>query len=169
MQTRRAPSGVPARLRPAALVGGLALVAAVAAGAVAQGRLLLHGCLPGDAFGTLGLRLALLRDAADCPAGTYGLGATSRGAVLVLSVALPVLALHLVLAACGLGLLVVIRRALRVLARVLREVTGRFRDAFVPVHGAPVARPVLPAVVARRVHARAGLLTWSHRGPPALA
>ncbi|WP_448631272.1 hypothetical protein [Cellulomonas soli] len=169
MHTRRAPSGVPARRAPLVLAGGIALAAAVAVGAATQGRLLLHGCLPGDAFGTFGLRLALLRDAADCPAGTYGMGAASRGAVVLLSVALPVLVLHLVLAACGLGLLVLGRRALQALGQVLRDVAGRVRGRLRPAPLGRGTRPVLPAVVVPRVRARAGLLTWSHRGPPAVA
>ncbi|GAA3794997.1 hypothetical protein CSO01_24380 [Cellulomonas soli] len=158
---------MPARPLTLVLLAGLALVAAVGSVAVAQGRLLLHGCLPVDAFGTFGLRFALLQDVADCPAGTYGLGAAPRGAVVLLSVALPILALHLVLAACGLGLLAVVRRGLQAIAQVLRVVTRRVRVAL-PELVVREARLLLPAPVVHRVRARAGLLTWSHRGPPAL-
>lgn len=166
---RAFPGSLRAPARPLPVVVGtvLALAAAVVAGAFAQGRLLLHGCLPADAFGTLGVRLALLRDAAECPAGTYGLGAAPRGAVVLLSVALPVLALHLVLAAFGLGLLTVVRRALRSLADVLRAVAHR-RPPETPAPAAIAVQRLMPAPVVRHLQARAGMLTWSHRGPPAL-
>lgn len=167
MRAYRGSLRAPARPLPVVVAGVLTLVLAIVVGAFAQGRLLLHGCLPADAFGTLGVRLALLRDAAECPAGTYGLGAAPRGAVVLLSVALPVLALHLVLAACGLGLLTVVRRALRGIAGVLGAVAHRL-PAGSPARVAPTTRRLLPAPVVRHLRARAGMLTWSHRGPPAL-
>lgn len=100
-----------ARLRPH-VVGALGTVLAVLSVVLGtQGRVLLHQCVTADGpLAALGVRMAVLRSAAECPEGALGLGAASTGAVVLLSVALPVLATHLLLAACGLGLGVVTRR-----------------------------------------------------------
>jgi hypothetical protein len=101
----------PDALRPHVLgaLGTALAVLSVVLGA--QGRVLLHQCVTADGpLAALGVRMAVLRSAAECPEGALGLGAASTGAVLLLSVALPVLAAHLLLAACGLGLGVVTRR-----------------------------------------------------------
>lgn len=112
----RAPGSAPAHL-----TGALgAVLAAASVVLVTQGRVLLHGCVAADGpLAALGLRFAVLRSADECPEGTLGLGAASQGAVLLLSVAVPVVAAHLLLAACGLGLGVVARRAWSAAGRVL--------------------------------------------------
>ncbi|MBO3084997.1 hypothetical protein [Cellulomonas fengjieae] len=150
MTTRRGQHGAAARLSlvvPLVLAG----LAAVVAG---QGRVLLHDCVSaGGALGPLGLRLAVLRDAADCPEGAYGLGPMSQGAVVLLSVAVPVAALYLVLTACGIGLGALLVRA----ARQVRLLVGRaLRGALRP------ARP-LPVDTRVRLVPRAFVASWTER------
>jgi hypothetical protein len=132
-----------------------------------QGRVLLHDCVSGGVFGSLGLRLAVLQDVADCPEGAYGLGGVSRGAVVLLSVALPVLVGYLLLTACGVGLSALLVRAARQARTMLRAVLPRLASDASPVpvrHGSlvAVARPSVP---------RARMLVGSiaRRGPPTLA
>ncbi len=100
----------------------------VTVGVVAQGRVVLHDCVSaGGPFGAMALRLAVLQDAADCPEGSYGMGTVSRGAVLLLSVALPVLVGYALLAACGVGLSALVVRAARQARVLLRSVLPRLR------------------------------------------
>lgn len=119
-----APVVQRARLRPDLrphLLGALAvLLSALSVVLAAHGRVLLHQCVAADGpLASLGVRMAVLRSAAECPEGTLGLGAASTGAVLLLSVAVPVVVLHLLLAACGLGLGVVLRRGAAAVAALL--------------------------------------------------
>lgn len=151
-------SGARARVTAAGVLLTLAALVLV------QGRVALHSCLPAGEFAPFGLQLALLRDAAQCPAGTYGLGSTSTGAVLVLSIGLPALAAHLVLAACGLGIRQVVGRCLTTVASAGRR-TLVVTVARVHV---PAVRPAtVPVAAAPRVLTEhIAMHTWSHRGPP---
>lgn len=129
------------------VLGALAvLLAAASVVLAAHGRVLLHQCVAADGpFASLGVRMAVLRSAAECPEGTLGLGAASTGAVLLLSVAIPVVVVHLLLAACGLGLGVVLRRGAAAVAALLVA-------HLLP----PVAAVGLPVVAGRRVLPGAG-------------
>ena len=134
------------RARPTG-AAGTALGAALAVASVVlvtQGRVLLHQCVVADGpLASLGVRLALLRSAAECPDGTLGLGSASQGAVLLLSVTAPLVAAHLLLAACGLGLGTVVRRGVAVAVLLLQRLLPA-----VPGPGTVVlpARVAVPAV-----------------------
>lgn len=151
-----------ARLSLAAAVAFAGLAAVVAA----QGRVLLHDCVSaGGALGPLGLRLSVLRDAADCPEGAYGLGTVSQGAVVLLSAAAPVVALYVLLTACGVGLSALLLRA----ARQVRALAGRaLRGVLRTVRPLPVhARTrLLPGVVVPTWTERALVGGIARRGPP---
>lgn len=144
-----------------------ALLTAGSAGVLSQGRVLLHQCVVPGSWGRLGVDLLVLQDRADCPAGTLGLGTAPSGVVVLLSVALPVLALHLALVAGGLGLGTV-------LLRVARSTTALVRAALVrlaPVTRAlPVVRRPRPTLPAPLVRLDRGLVhVRPHRGPPLAA
>ncbi len=165
MTARRAPHRAAARLSPALAV----VLAGVAALVAAQGRVLLHDCVSaGGALGPLALRLSVLRDATDCPDGAYGLGTVSQGAVVLLSVAVPVAALYLALTACGVGLATLLVRA----AHQVRLLAGRaLRGAVRAPRPLPVAtrlRTVLTAVVPSWTE-RLTVAGIVQRGPPAVA
>ncbi|AEE44760.1 hypothetical protein Celf_0620 [Cellulomonas fimi ATCC 484] len=158
MRARRA--GVLADPRAAAALAGLAALLALAG--AASGRVLLHQCLAPVGVGPWGLRLALLQDAADCPDGTYAFGPAAGGAVLLLSVAGPLLVAHLALAASGVGAGVVASRAYRAAVRLLR----RWVRPVVAVVLVPAGRPV---AVERRelpLHGRRTTAGLPVRGPP---
>lgn len=147
---------------------GAALAAALlTAGAVAvigQGRLLLHECVAAGSWGRLGVDLLVLKDRADCPAGTLGAGAAPSGVVVLLSVALPVLALHLALVAGGLSLGTLLLRLARGTAALIRAVLVRATPTTRPL---PVARRPRPPLPAPQVRLDRGLVHLrSHRGPP---
>lgn len=144
---------------PAVAVAGLV---GPVAGAL-SGRVLVHQCVDAGAASWLGLRLAVLQTAADCPEGTLGLGPTTSGSVMLLSVALPVLALHVLLTALGLGGGAVVARGLRTAWSALAAVVAR-----VPGAVASVPRAHRATVVGARVVAAAGLPrhALSRRGPP---
>ena len=163
----RARVGVPSRCvgLAAASVAAIAVLAAIAL----PGRFALHQCVSADgALGPLGLRLALLRDAADCPDGTVAFTPLARGGVVVLlSVAVPVLLFHLAVGAGGLGIWAVLVRALRSAAHVLAAVLPRVSRSAVAVVGRVPRFVVLIEVRSRRTIA-AVLAAHPHRGPPAL-
>jgi hypothetical protein len=154
-------SGVRARVTVAGVLVALAVLV------VAQSRVALHSCVDAGAFAPFGLQFALLRDAAQCPAGTYGLGSTSTGAVLVLSIGLPALLAHLVLAACGFGIRQAARGCLNAVATAGRRawVLTVPRVHVTVVRSAPV--PVAPTPRGATEHV--AMHTWSHRGPPLAA
>lgn len=152
--------------RALAALGVLLAVAAVAV--AAEGRVLLHQCLTADGpLGALGVRLAVLRSTVECPEGTLGLGTASQGAVLLLSVALPVVGAHLLLAAGGLGLGVVVRRGAAVVralvASRLVPLVAVPAPALVPVRRAALVPAVGPPLVGRALDP-----ARPHRGPPAV-
>ena len=131
--------------------------------------MLLHDCVSAaGVLGPLGLRLSVLRDAADCPEGTYGLGTMSQGAVVLLSVAAPVASLYLLLTVCGVGLSALLVRA----ARQVRLLVGRaLRGALravrpLPVHGRVRLQPG-PVVATWTERVLVGSI--ARRGPPAVA
>ena len=114
---RQVPGRVPRAQLAAALGTLLALAAALPA---VLGRVVLHDCLVAEGpLAALGVRLAVLRSAVECPDGSFALGATSQGAVILLSVAVPVVVAHVVLSACGLGLGVLARRGVAAAAAVV--------------------------------------------------
>ncbi|WP_421732282.1 hypothetical protein [Cellulomonas sp.] len=165
MIARRGPHLAVARL---SLVVAFVL-AGLAAAVAAEGRVLLHDCVSaGGVLGPLGLRLSVLRDAADCPEGAYGLGTVSQGAVVLLSVAAPVAALYLLLTACGVGLSAVLVRAGRQLRRLLGQaLRGGLRAARpLPVASGAhlVPQPAVPSWTERVL-----VGSIARRGPPAAA
>jgi hypothetical protein len=173
MTAHRGTADAAARVRARAGAGRPALAVALAVAALAAGpllalqdRLLLGSCtVPGHA-GPLALRLALLQASPDCPAGSLGLGPTTRGAVVLASVGLPVLLVHVALVALGgsLGALV---------ARVARGVVGVLRSVLVPVaprlRVGPAVRRLLAATGSRAGHGRAPVGVLPTRGPPVAA
>jgi len=165
MTARRGPHLAASRLSLVVAVAFAGFAAVVAA----HGRVLLHDCVSASGvLGPLGLRLSVLRDAADCPEGTYGLGAMSQGAVLLLSVAAPVASLYLLLTVCGVGLSALLVRA----ARQVRLLVGRaLRGALravrpLPVHGRVRLQPG-PVVATWTERVLVGSI--ARRGPPAVA
>ncbi|GIG27710.1 hypothetical protein [Cellulomonas marina] len=145
------------------------LVVLLALGAV---TVLWHRCVAAGGLAPLALRLDLLAGAPGCPEGTLGLGGLGRAALVVAQLALSLTGAHVVLAACGAGLLGV--------AAALVRTAGALWDAVVRVvvRG---RRPVLAADPVGRVPrgraapavdgppAQRGLGTVrSHRGPPAV-
>ncbi|MCC2313824.1 hypothetical protein [Cellulomonas xiejunii] len=164
---RRARLPVAARVPLLGVLAGVLAVMSVVVGA--QGRVLLHQCVSADGpLAALGVRMAVLRSASECPDGALGLGPVSTGAVLLLSVALPVVATHVLLTACGLGLGVVVRRAVTAVVALLASgLVPQVVTAGVP--DLP-GRPCTPASgVAVRVRRDRGHdPARPRRGPPAL-
>ncbi|WP_028046231.1 hypothetical protein [Cellulomonas sp. URHE0023] len=150
---------------PLAALGVLSLFTATVA---AQGRVVLHDCVsPGGTFGALGLRLAVLQDVTDCPEGSYGLGGVSRGAVLLLSVALPVLVGYALLTAGGVGVSALLVRAVLQARAILVAVLPQLMTDASPVPGGlratvPAGRPPVP-----RTRVMVGCI--ARRGPPPAA
>ena len=148
--------------------GRLVLTAALAVAAVAvasQGHVLLHRCVQaGGSWVDSALSLALLRDTAACPEGSLGLGALPSGAIVVMSVALPVVAAWALAAALGVSLTaVVVRAARQVVGLVGRWVRLPRRGAALPVADRPLAALVTADVPATSW----GLLVARpHRAPP---
>jgi hypothetical protein len=162
------PSPRPVALRrAAALAGMIGLVGAAAAVLVTQGRVLVHPCVSADGpLGRMGVNLALLQSASDCPDGTLALSdAATSGAVLVFSVAVPVLLVHLVLGGFGVGLAAVLVRVATGVGTLLGAVLLR-----VPARPRPVVGRTRPFVVVPWRAARApggrGPRAHPRRGPP---
>lgn len=149
-------------------------VAAVAAGLVLaaglgwRARIALHGCVDAGSLASAALHVSLLRPGGACPSGEYALGPASGGAVLVLSIALPVLVADVLLAVFGLGAWAVLRAGLRTVA----DAGHRYLRPVVPGVLAPFRRVPRPAVEPRSwvaVSELLGSVGWSHRGPPLAA
>jgi hypothetical protein len=86
-----------------------------------------------------------------------------RGAVVLLSVALPVLVAHVLLAACGLSLSALVVRGVRVVAGLLGRWVRVPRARALPVPGR-LPRAVVPPVPVRP--ASLLLVARPHRAPP---
>lgn len=144
----------------------LAAALALAAGAVSsQGHVLLHRCVPaGGSWTDSALSLALLRGTTSCPDGSLGLGALPSGAIVVMSVALPVVAGWVLAATFGIGLgTVVVRAARLVVGLVGRWVRLPRRGPVLPVADRSPAVAVVPAAPPTAL----GLLVARpHRAPP---
>lgn len=143
------------------LAGALVVAAVVVA---SQGHVLLHRCVgAGGSWADVAIRLAVLRDGTGCPDGTFAPGALPRGAVVLLSVALPVLATHALLAAFGLSLSALVVRGVRVVAGLLGRWVAVPRARALPVPGrvrlAVVPPPAVPP-------ASLLLVARPHRAPP---
>ncbi len=147
----------------------LAAVLAVAAIAVsAQGHVLLHRCVEaGGSWADSAVSLALLRDASSCPDGALGLGAVPTGAIVLMSVALPALAVALFVGALGISLTALVVRAGRMVAGLVGSWVRLPRPrAAVPVPNlarAPAVPPVAPRPALGLLVAR------PHRAPPLAA
>lgn len=148
--------------------GAPALAAALTVAALvvsAQGHVLLHRCVEaGGSWTDTALSLALLRDTTACPEGTLGLGSVTDGAVVLMSVALPVLAAWALAATLGISLGAVVARA----ARVVVGLVGRWVHRPRPVVALPVARrPLAPVAAPPPLGPSLGLLVARpHRAPP---
>lgn len=127
------------------LVWAVASLTLVAGSMLGVARVVVHHCVTVDGtLGLVGLRLQLLGDVADCPDGTLALlPSPGQNAVVMLSLALPVLAAHAALGACGLGLAALVARARSVVAQVLGRALRPADEAraIQPVE----ARPAAPA------------------------
>ena len=118
-------------------------------------------------WGVAGVHLALLRESADCPAGTAALGGEPAHVVTVIGVlALPVLLAHLALLLAGCGLAAVALRVRDRLAAVLspRHVAALLRAPFAPV--VDCGRQLV-ASAPKVLHHLALAAVRSLRGPPA--
>ncbi len=163
MRARRA--GVLADPRAAVAAAGLAALAGLLL--AASGRVLLHQCVAAVGLSPLGVRLSVLQDAADCPDGTYAFGPAAGGAVLLLSVTMPLLVAHLVLTAGGAGLGVVLARAARGVAGLLHRWAVRVGAPVGVVVARHAARPVERDLV--RLRSRLLVVGLPVRGPPVAA
>lgn len=153
-------------MRARALTLAAALLAGTPLLVAAEGRVLVHRCVSADDMvAALGLRLELLASAAHCPQDAYALGTTSQGAVLLLSVAVPVLVVHLLLAAAGLGLGALVHRARGVVVALARAAGVRRAVPSAPP-AVPQLRPAAPVVPVLVRHDRGLVLVRPHRGPP---
>lgn len=145
------------------LVAGLAFVQVAA-----RGRLMLHACTSADGpLSMLGVRFALLRSTADCPDGTFALvPGAPQGAIVVLSLALPVVAAHVALGTCGVGVTALLVRVAASAARLLRTVLRHLPHADSPAVLPDLVRA--PAPVSSVGHRLRGALLAAHprRGPP---
>ncbi|WP_066585488.1 hypothetical protein [Cellulomonas timonensis] len=143
------------------LIGAVALTRVIVGG-----RVLLHACTSADGpLAMLGVRLALLQGSADCPDGSLAMDpAGAHRAVLVMSLAVPVLAAHAALGACGIGLTALLVRVVTAAGHLLRAVLHR------------LPRPSAPHVLTRALSAAAAgpvarlrsvrLASPPRRGPP---
>ena len=143
----------------------LAVLALLGAGAdvlLRQGALTVHQCVTAGSLGRFGVSLALLRDDAACPAGSYGVGNGQRVIGVVVAIALPVLLAHLVGAGLGVGLVARLNRLVRAAVGVVRGLRPRPAEPVV----LPVAHLVTVdvPVVTPRSRAVPGGPWW--RGPP---
>ena len=145
-----------------ALAAALAVAAAVVS---SQGHVLLHRCVQvGGSWTGTALSLAVLRDTSSCPDGSLGLGVLPGGAIVVISVVLPVIAAWAAAAALGISLTALVVRAARLVAGLVgRWVRLPRRRAALPVADRALAVAVTPAAPPA---ARALLVARPHRAPP---
>ena len=150
---------------------GSLLAAALAIAAVvvsAQGHVLLHRCVAsGGSWADTALSLSLLRDASSCPGGTLGVGPVTGGAIVLLSVAAPALALSALAGALGLSLAALVART----SRVVGGLVGRWVRLPL-VRTTPPASDLRPAPALPPVAPRPSLgllVARPHRAPPLAA
>lgn len=150
------------------VVAGFLLVVGTLTLLADRGFSLVHQCLPAPGgWGVAGVHLALLRETADCPAGTAALGGDPAHVVTVVGVlALPVLLAHLALLLAGCGLAAVAMRVRDRLAVVLspRRVVALLRTPLAPVGRS--CRQVVRTVTTVLRHLALAAVR-SLRGPPA--
>ena len=152
---------------PSLAAAGLLLVVGTLALLADRGFSVVHQCLPAPgAWGVAGVHLALLRESADCPAGTAALGGDPAHVVTVVGVlALPVLLAHvgLLLAGCGVAAV-----ALRVRDRLTVVLSPRRAVGLLRVPLVPVARScrVVVRSATKVLHHLALAAVRSLRGPP---
>lgn len=150
----------------APLAGALLGVLALAVALTGPAQVVLHSCVPGEGrLGWLGLRMALLRTSVDCPDGTLAWGGSGAdSAIVVISVAVPTLAVHALAVASGVSVSALLARA----AAGIRVVLGAVLRALPAAPRAPWVRATL--VVGRdQAQVSTRELTGRHldRGPPA--
>ena len=151
--------------------GGSLLAAALALAAVvvsAQGHVLLHRCVAaGGSWADTALSLSLLRDTSSCPSGTLGVGPVTGGAIVLLSVAAPALALSALAGVLGLSLAGLVARTCRIVSglvgRWVRLPRARTAPPMPDLHTAPALPPVAPRPSLGLLVAR------PHRAPPLAA
>lgn len=150
------------------VVAGFLLVVGTLTLLADRGFSLVHQCVPAPGgWGVAGVHLALLRETADCPAGTAALGGDPARVVTVVGVlALPVLLAHLALLFAGCGLAAV---ALRVRDRLTAVLSPRRAVALLRAPLAPVALSCRQVVrsATKVLHHLALAAVRSLRGPPA--
>lgn len=132
-----------------------------------RGLALTSGCLSDRlGLGWWGTHLAMVRTSAECPEGTFALGAEPGvAAAVVVSVAIPALLAHLAAAVIGAGTLGAVRGALLSVGRLLARVTLRLpRPATLP--DAAARHAVLRAVLDQVGHPLRLALVPVRRGPP---
>lgn len=146
-----------------AVLGALAGAVAAVGTVSRHAEVLVHQCVADGTAGAIGLRLALLHHDPACPSGELAVGGQTRQVIgVVVLVALPVLAAHLVGLLAGAGLLARVRAGLRTVRGVLAGLVGAPEPAFVPVS---VVRRV-PVEVVRSRHTDPVLAVPALRGPP---
>ncbi|WP_029252927.1 hypothetical protein [Paraoerskovia marina] len=147
------------------VVTGLATLASV------HGYAVVHRCVDIGATGAAwGMRLALVRDSAACPAGEVAVGGTTDAAVHVVgALAVSVLVAHVAALCVAVGAGAAVARAVtRFRTAARRRLVALVRTAGAVPADDRADVPVLgrrSAAVARAVHGAA--VTW--RGPPALS
>lgn len=159
---RKATRATALVLAPVALL--LLAVAAIVAPLAERASVTVEQCVSGTGLARLGVGLALLRADDACPHGTLALGGDQRQVMgVVVMVALPVLAGHLVAAVAGIGVLARLHRLVRTVLGMLIPALRAPAVARVPepvglTVEVPVDRPVSRVILG--VPAR--------RGPPQL-
>lgn len=132
-----------------------------------RGLALTSGCLSDRlGLGWWGTHLAMVRTSADCPEGTFALGAEPGvAAAVVVSVAIPALLAHVAAAVLSAGALGAVRGALLAVGRLVARVALRLpRPAPLPD---AVTRPAtLRAVLDHVGHPLRLALVPVRRGPP---
>lgn len=161
MRARRRSLRAAARPALALVVGSLALL--LGAAGTASSRLVVHSCIAADgAVGILGMRLAVLRRAADCPDGSLGLSRTGTGAVLMLSIAVPLVVAFAALALVGLSVLTLLTRVTQALRHLLRPLAAALPAPL----ALPERRPAAPAPATDPPLRRELVASIARRGPP---
>lgn len=152
--------------RTPVLVWAVALLTLAVGSVLGVTRVVVHHCVAVDGtLGLVGLRLRLLGDVADCPDGTLALlPDPGQNALVMLSLALPVLAAQATLGACGLGVAALVARARTVVAQIVGR-RLRATDDTRPVHTTRAPRTMPDTVLLPLFSAGLGA-RQRLRGPP---